>query len=81
LEEIAPGVSHTVVRHHPRSADRNEFVKYISEVKSIFEDWRYTYEKEFLIGWPDDLLEIANAFRDTIKEIPPQLPSVFHNIS
>ena len=66
---------------HPRSADRDEFIQHIGKVKTVFEDWRYAYESEFLSGSYDSLLEIADAFRRTMQEVHPTLRSEYSPVT
>ena len=78
LEKIAPEVSAAVIKNHRYArGKREEFIESISDEKSVFEDWRYAYEKEFLCSSPDSLLTLADAFRQTMREIHPNYRSAF----
>jgi hypothetical protein len=78
LETVANDVSATCVRNHRYARGcRDDFLGYLDETKSVFEDWRYAYESEVLIAVPDNLHALADAFRATIRELHPGRRSVF----
>lgn len=81
LVEVAPNAIDKIVEHYPRSENRDEFIVHISEVKSVFIDWRYVYEKDFLCGSTDKLLEIAEALRRTMQEVHPTLRSAYSPVT
>jgi hypothetical protein len=79
LDEAAPQVGSAAIRNHYSSRGcREEFLKFIRNEASLFEEWRYAYEKEFLCSSPDTLFLLANAFRKTVWELHPVLRSAFH---
>ena len=76
LDEVAPQVGADVIRNHPPSRGcREEFLEFIKNEASVFEEWRYAYEKEFLVSSPDILLMLADAFRKTVRKLHPDLRS------
>jgi hypothetical protein len=78
LEKAAPAVAEAVFRHHRHApGNRDEFAESLTDVKSIFEDWRYAYEHELLVAVPDSVLALADAFRGAMKELHPTRRSVF----
>lgn len=78
FENVAPDAGAAAIRCH-RSArgDRDEFLEYLDDTKSVFEDWRYAYEKEFLIASPDSVQALADAFRAAMEELHPGRKSIF----
>lgn len=60
---------------------REKFSKYMKDISTVFEDWRYAHEKDFLVVSTDTLSAIANSFRKTIRQRYADLPSSFVRIS
>ena len=78
LDEAAPQVGAAAIRNHYSSRGcREEFIEFIKNEASVFEEWRYAYEKEFLCSSPDILFVLADAFRKTVWELHPDLRSAF----
>ncbi len=78
MESVAPNVAAAVInRHFYCGGDRGEFLEDISDVANVFEEWRYAYEKSLLCASADSLLTLANAFRNTVRELHPTLNSAF----
>jgi len=78
LEKAAPAVTSRVICvHHYARGNRDEFLDYIRIVASVFDDWRYAHEKEFLCSSADTLFVLANAFRSAIKDLHPDMTSAF----
>lgn len=80
LEEAAPAVASLVMRkHHYARGDRDEFLDYLMDEAKVFEEWRYAHEKELLCSSADTLFTLANAFRDAIRDLHPDMVSAFVN--
>jgi predicted nucleotidyltransferase len=78
MEKAATAVATSAIRHHRYArGNREEFIEYLVETKSAFEDWRYAYEKELLVAVPDNFRALADAFRAAIGELHPDRFSVF----
>jgi hypothetical protein len=78
LETVAPQVGTVVINNHISSGRcRDDFLEYIKNEASVFDDWRYAYEKDFLVSSPDTLMSLVNAFRKTIRDLHPILRSAF----
>ena len=59
LEKGAQHVAQCLVRNHQHVRGcREEFLEILKAEASVFEDWRYAHEKEFLCSSPDTLLMI-----------------------
>jgi hypothetical protein len=79
LDEVAPQVAAAAIRNHPPSRGcREEFLESIKNEASVFEEWRYAYEKQFLCSSPDILLMLADAFRKTVWKLHPDLRVALH---
>jgi HEPN domain-containing protein len=50
---------------------------YLEEARNAFVEWRYPHEKEFLSASDEELTEIAIALHKTVRELRPDLVSVF----
>jgi hypothetical protein len=82
LDKTAPEVGTTAIRQHRYArGDREKFIEYLNDTKSIFEDWRYAYENEFLIAVPDNVHALADAFRAAMRELHPNQHSTFEHKS
>jgi hypothetical protein len=78
LEKAAPAVASLVIKkHHYARGDRDEFLDYLRVEARVFEEWRYAYEKELLCSSADTLFTLANAFRNAIKDLHPDMVSAF----
>jgi HEPN domain-containing protein len=78
LEEIAPKVAEEVIERHRNSrGDRLDFIEAVTIDSNVFEDWRYSHEKEFLCSSADSLMALADAFRETVNARYPYLKSAF----
>ncbi|MBV8068404.1 MAG: hypothetical protein JO270_00765 [Acidobacteriaceae bacterium] len=78
LKERAPDIASRVMeKHHYARGDCCEFLSYLKDEARAFEKWRYAHEEEFLCSSPETLFTLANAFRDAISELYPDLTSVF----
>ncbi len=78
MEKAAPAVAVLVInKHHYARGDRGEFLDYLKGEARVFEEWRYAYEKEFLCSSADTLFTLANAFRNAIKDLHPDMASAF----
>jgi hypothetical protein len=76
--ETLPNVSAVVIKNSSYARGcRDEFLEIITAESSVFDDWRYAHEKEFLCSSPDTLLMIAVSFRKTVSELYPGLKSAF----
>ena len=82
LDKAAPKVGATAIRQHRYArGDRDKFIEYLNDTKSIFEDWRYAYENELLIAVPDNVHALADAFRAAMRELHPNQHSTFEDKS
>jgi hypothetical protein len=78
LDQAAPNVGASVIRNHRHArGDRDEFLEYVEEARSVFEHWRYAHEKTLLMAVPDSLLALVDAFRATMRELHPNRSSAF----
>jgi hypothetical protein len=78
LEKVAPAVASLVMyKHYYTRGDRDEFLDYLRAEASVFEEWRYAYEKEFLCSSANTLFVLANAFRSAITDLHPDMTSAF----
>jgi hypothetical protein len=78
LEQAAPQAAQSLVRnHHYARGCREEFLETLQAVASVFEQWRYSHEHQFLCSSPDTLLVLANGCRKTVQELCPDLHKVF----
>ena len=50
---------------------------YLADARNAFVEWRYPHEKPFLVASDESLAMIGRALRDTVKELRPNLVSVF----
>jgi hypothetical protein len=78
LEKAAPSVASLVIeKHHYARGDRCEFLDYLRVEARVFEQWRYAYEQESLCSSADALFMLANAFRNAIRDLYPDMVSAF----
>jgi hypothetical protein len=78
LENAAPNVGATAIfQHRYAQGNRDVFLEYLEETKSVFEDWRYAYEQELLVAVPDNMHALADAFRATMRQLHPDQHSAF----
>ncbi len=78
LEKAAPAVATLVINtHHYARGDRCEFLDYVRAEARVFKEWRYAYEKDFVCSSADTLFALANAFRNAIKDLHPDMASAF----
>ncbi len=76
--ETLPNIGALVIKNSSYARGcRDDFLGMITAESSVFEDWRYAHEKEFLCSSPDTLLMIAVSFRKTVWELYPDLNSAF----
>lgn len=78
LEQKFPLIASAIIKNYPGVIDRDEFIDDLKELESVFVEWRYAYEREFLACSPDKLFALAHALRRTLKELHPNLHSCFH---
>jgi hypothetical protein len=50
---------------------------YLEDARNAFIEWRYPHEKEFLLASHKELMAIASALHKTVRELRPDLVSVF----
>jgi hypothetical protein len=50
---------------------------YLTDARKAFVEWRYPHEKQFLIASDESLAMLGMAIRQVIKELHPDLISVF----
>jgi HEPN domain len=50
---------------------------YLEDARNAFIEWRYPHEKEFLLASHEELMAIASALHKTVRELRPDLVSVF----
>jgi hypothetical protein len=50
---------------------------YLADARNAFVEWRYPHEKEFLVASDESLAMVGMVLRDIIKELHPDLISVF----
>lgn len=79
LYETAPEVVTVVIRNHHAANDCEMFLSELKPIAKDFEQWRYAHEHSLLATSVDSLLQLANAFRRTIRELHPQLRSPFRD--
>ena len=69
LEKVAPDVACLVMcKHHYTRGDRDEFLDYLKAEAVVFEEWRYTYQRNFFapLGIPCSRLPMHFAVRSRI---------------
>ena len=76
LDEIFEKLS-SGVKEQIESNCRSDVRYYLKQARNAFVQWRYQHEYEFLIASPEDLAEIGVALRATVRELRPDLVSVF----
>lgn len=78
LEEAAPSVAACLIRNHAYARGcRAEFIEILKDEALVFQQWRYAHEQEFLCSSADTFLMIADACRQTVCELKPDLRSAF----
>lgn len=50
---------------------------YLADARNAFVEWRYPHEKPFLVASDESLAMLGMALRDIVKELRPDLVSVF----
>jgi hypothetical protein len=74
LEVHSPIKAEQIIRWHRYArGTRSEFVEDLESNCNVFEEWRYSFEHELLVGSPDTLLAIADALRDASLDAYPDL--------
>lgn len=76
LDELFDGLP-SGVKERIESNCRSDVRYYLKQARNAFVQWRYQHEYEFLIASPEDLAEIGVGLRATVKELQPDLVSVF----
>jgi len=66
-----------IVNHPPSRGCREDFVEFLKTDASVFDDWHYAHEKEFLLASSDTLLMLVLACRKTVRELRPDVRSAF----
>lgn len=64
-------------KHSPFPGDEQWFAEEIGVVSNAFVEWRYAHEKEFLSVSVDTIREIALCLHRAVREIAPELVSVY----